>query len=332
MSHKYIAFQNLRSAQVMVIAVAIFVVVGLLAVGMIDVGYILVCRARLQNAADATALAAAQQHVGDSNAGVSEGNAREAAHDEGEVFTDLNWEAARCEIAFGAYQDGAFVEQEDSVQATAVQARTVRDGAAPGGALGMFFAPLVGINSMDVDAVAVAGVSSGIRTIRGSLAPFGVEESSMGAEGEEMDIYPDGNAKLNIPGNFGCLDLDGGSNQTQDLIDWLNEGYPGEVTIDPEVGYVWIRGNPGLVGALNAPVTAKIGDVIFVAIYDQINDLGGNNADFRIVKFAAVKILDAQITGNDKRIHALVQRIVSLPNCETDSSLDDNICKVSLVR
>ena len=117
-----------RAGQVVIIGAAAILVVSIFAVLTIDVGHAVYTRSVLQNAADAAALAAAHKLVEARNAGEDEEDAREAACEEAVNFGAKNSGSAGFEVAFGSYEDGQFVEQDDSVEASAVQVVAVEPG------------------------------------------------------------------------------------------------------------------------------------------------------------------------------------------------------------
>jgi len=320
--------QNPRRGQVIVLGAAALLVVGIVAAFSIDIGYIVCARTRLQNAADAASLAAAQKIVEERNSGTAEEEARAAATVVAGQFVSANWEEAGWQIAFGILDDGEFVEVDTDQAATMVQVATFRNEEAPGGPLAMFFAPIVGIDTQELTTSASCQVATGIRTIRGGLSPFAVFHEDIMPLGELMVIYDDDKV---APGNCGLLNLDGGANGTDELEEWILNGYDGTVEIDPDLGYLWIEGTPGVRSALKSALEERIGDIILVCVYDQVVEQG-SNANYRIIKFVAVTLTDVRLTGKNKHVDGRVERIVYLADCETDDSFDDNLCKIQLVR
>jgi len=314
-----------RNGQVIVLAVIVLVVMIMLAAVAIDGGYIMCTRARLQNAADAGSVAGALELVARLNGGASEADARTAAEVEAQSIAAANWDAARCEVLFGTYEGGQFVEQGVETPATAVQVTMYRDEGASGGPLALLFAPIMGLNAVDVDAHAVSETALGIRVLRCGLGPFAVDKNIVVAPGQTMKIYwPD----LIVPGCFGLLNLDGGSLGTPELEDWILNGYDGEVALGPD-GYLWINGTTGWRAALKDEVQQRIGEIMFICIYDQVTGKG-SNGNFRVIGFAAVRLTYCDLTGKNPYIDGVVQRIVSVPDCETGGPLY-NLCKVQLV-
>ncbi|MDA2917490.1 hypothetical protein MYX64_11740, partial [Nitrospinae bacterium AH_259_B05_G02_I21] len=114
------------------------------------------------------------------------------------------------------------------------------------------FAPVLGIVTADVAAVAVARVERRIiGSGPGNLLPFGVNQNLVDSDGDgnydlgfTVDIYPHPQS----PGTFGLLDLDGGDNSTADTIDWVENGYDDVFVIPESAGYVNVEGDPGISG------------------------------------------------------------------------------------
>lgn len=315
-----------RHGQVLVMAVFAVFVIGLVAALAIDVGYIMCTRARLQNAADAGSLAGALELVEQRNGGASESSARAAAEAEAQDIAAVNWGVARCEVLFGTYEDGEFEEQGPGTPASALQVNMYRDEGAAGGPLALFFAPIMGLDTVVVDAGAVSDVERGLSSVTAILAPFAVHEDDVPGAGEDFKFYLHDTI---VPGCFGLLNLDGGSSGTPELRDWILDGYPGEIALDPETDCLWIEGTPGWRSALKSALQERLGDVIYICVYDEVEGQG-SNANFRIIKFAAAELLDFKLTGNDKYIEGELERQVNVPFCEVGGP-DLNLCKVQLV-
>ncbi len=92
------------------------------------------------------------------------------------------------------------------------------------------------------------------------------------------------------PGNWGVIDFDGGANSNSDTQDWVENGYPGEV----EPG--WFEGDTGAFSQ-SLPISAVVGKEIQLPVFDDYNQLGGSNAEFRIIGFVTVVIVDFKSNG-----------------------------------
>ena len=319
-----------RNGQVLIVAAVGLVVLGVVAALAVDVGYLYCARARLQNAADAATLAAAEKLVEERNAGAAESAARSAAATEAQAIVAANWAQAGWQVAFGTFEGGTFVQQGEGTAATAVRVVAHRKSDAPGGALSLFFAPLAGIQTVEVSAPAVSRFSTDVGTIRNSmdLVPFAVYKDDVVAPGQVMTVYDHGQV---APGNFGLLNFDGGSLGTPELWDWILNGYRGEVTIDPATGCTWFTGECGFRAAIKSAVQERMGDLVIVCVYDQVTGQG-SNANFRIIRFLAVTLTECKLTGKDPYIKARVEQMVNVPDGESGGPPNGNLCVIKLVQ
>ncbi len=89
-------------------------------------------------------------------------------------------------------------------------------------------------------------------------------------------------------GNWGVLDFNGGSNPTGETIDWIRNGYGGEIDL-ATVGT--LPGNPGAPsgGSLESAMTDTVGQVITLPIYDSVT-ANGNNSAFHITGFVSAQL------------------------------------------
>ena len=319
-----------RQGQILVLAAVILVVLILIAALVVDVGYAFVMRAQLQNAADAASLAAVQELIAQRYQGESEEEARSAATAEAQVFVDTNCAGSGFEVAFGTIDEGGeLVEQGSDVTATAACVVASRNDSAPAGSLSLFFAPFMGMNSLSVSASATCEAASNIMSIDGGLSPFAVYEGDVPAVGETMIFFDN---QEPVPGCFGLLSLDGGSCATSELLEWIVEGYDGGITIDPELGYVMVGGDPGFRAALASALQQRVGDLLIVCVYDQVTGQG-SNAQFRIVSFLSIELIGFRLTGTNKYIEARVTAIRSIHDAQSGGvGNSSNFCKVQLVR
>jgi Flp pilus assembly protein TadG len=183
-----------RRGQIIVLFAALLVpVLGLILAFATDIGNLVVERGRLQNAADAAALAGAHVLAAQRADGTGESDARALATATAEAVHNENRSAAAPEVQFGVYEDGAFTEADTGTTATAVRVYSRRNESAPGGPLAFFFAPLLGIDDDPVGAASIAAISNKITGV-GGLAPFAVHESiAAGASpGDILTVYPAG--------------------------------------------------------------------------------------------------------------------------------------------
>ena len=325
-----------RAGQALVIMVSAVVILVVVAALTIDIGQLIFSRARLQNASDAAALAAAHELVLRRDAGVTETNARTAAAAEAFNLVQLNWIAPRAEVYFGKYESGQFTPMDESYTASAIKVITFRDDLAPGGPVGAVFGSMMGIDELSIEGAAVSQLARGITAITGDLRPFAVHKDDIKPAGQIFRI-PLGNWTVSedgeeiAPGNFGLLNLNGGALGTDELITWIQNGYDGTCSIDPDVGYTWIPGTCGVRQAIVSEIEALIGQMVFVCVYDMVTG-EGSNATFRIIWFAGGIIRDIKFAGPNSYIEVEMVRLSYVPQAEVGDVPDSNLVKIQLVQ
>ncbi len=327
-----------RRGQVIVLAPVVLAVLGGILALTTDVGQMVVWRARVQNGADAAALAAIHTLVSERLDGAEEAEARAAATTEAAAIAEANAAGAGMTIAFGTYGGGAFSELDDGTAATAVLVTAFRNPDAPGGRLPLIFAPLVGVNACDVSGAAICEVTADINGILGGLSPFAVPEDRLVPPGGQIVFYP-GDSEVHdglggvmlVPGAWGLLNLDGGALGTDELVDWIENGFEGTVRLDPETGYAWVNGTTGFRAALQNPMRAKIGDSLIVVIYDDVRGTG-SNTNFRAVGFMRITITEVKLVGQGKHISCVVAEIGMFHDLIAGlGTASPNILKIQLV-
>jgi Flp pilus assembly protein TadG len=101
----------------------------------------------------------------------------------------------------------------------------------------------------------------------------------------------------NAPGNWGVMDFDGGANSNSDIQDWTLNGYPGEVSISPPT----VEGDTGAFSnSLDTELSAlkSSGAWFGLPVFDSVTG-NGSNAEFRLVAFVSVKLVDFRANGTE---------------------------------
>ena len=93
-----------------------------------------------------------------------------------------------------------------------------------------------------------------------------------------------------VPGNWGVLDFDGGANRTPDLQNWINNGYPGKVSIGQE-----FNGDPGIPSPA-LQMNTVVGKTISVPVFDDMR-LQGSTSIFRIASFVTMDVISERLNG-----------------------------------
>lgn len=222
----------------------------------------------------------------------------------------------------------------------------VRRNAAINGPIDLYFAGIFGITEKEVSARAVATFKNGVvgfsanpETGTSSLLPlalhvdawtnllsgafthgdgYGYNEAnnSVSANGDdinELSMYPDGGGAQLPPGSFGTVDFGDGGNSAADLarqiLFGVNEAdmayHGGEITLG-EDGTLTLEGDTGLSAGIQDELQEIIGIPRTIPLFDFVEN-PGNNARFRIVGFAGIRIMHVRLNGNPNQKHVLIQ-------------------------
>jgi hypothetical protein len=84
------------------------------------------------------------------------------------------------------------------------------------------------------------------------------------------------------------------------LAEWMVNGYPGEVSVNTGSGRTWMRGDNGVKNYPVAITQARVGDVLLIAIYDEMETLYVGKGYFRIKRLVSFLVTDVIATGNPK--------------------------------
>ncbi len=207
--------------------------------------------------------------------------------------------------------------------------------------ISLFFAPVLGIFSADLSVTAAATFSSKDTVGFGegsTLLPFAVKiedwealrdgggednwtvdpetgDVSPGSDGiPEMRMFPEKeNAGGGItPGNFGTVDIGNNNNSARDLWRQIRDGpsaedfsyYPdSELKLDPNSGTLSLNGDTGMTTSMKTPLNDVIrkGKSRTIFLYEATSGQG-NQTQFTINGFAGIRVMDVNLTGNDKSV------------------------------
>lgn len=318
-----------RGAVAPMAAVLMTVLVGMLAFA-IDIGYIASVQAELQNAADSAALAGAQQLQSPFVQFYAPGQTQQSTIYT-QVTTDTTNPISPIPTAqrFAAYNQAGGVSVQlltsditfryydgtnASVPATValfpntVQVTTRRDGTA-NTPLGLFFAQIFGISTINLTATASATIYAGdvssLQVIPGVnahilpvaldvnvwtnyakgnlLSPWLTSNISTGPNGNpQLQVYP---FATNTPGSFGLLDVGVPSNNAPAFRSWINSGStPNDISyllshnllpVSPTVPEPWKVG-PGLKSTLVSNFASQMGVPNLIPLFAPVSPTGSN--------------------------------------------------------
>jgi len=125
----------------------------------------------------------------------------------------------------------------------------------------------------------------------------------------ELKIFPEIKDKSGIvPGNFGTVDIGTAANSTAELCRQIRQGpsdedlgyHGGEIALDAD-GTLALGGDTGLSVSIKDALKEIVGQPRTILLYDQVTGQG-NTASFRIVGFAGIRVVDFDLTSENKYI------------------------------
>jgi Flp pilus assembly protein TadG len=345
-----------RGAMVVLIAAALLMIFAFVAFT-VDIGWLMVTKTQLQNTADAAALGSAMNLIQGfgpgatltqsgvtttaQNAAVSVSAANKAG-DINSVFCN-----GTRDVQVGQYQwNGTAWTMNWGVTPYNMSRVTLhRDIPGTGGdrPLPLFFAPVLGDTTANVEATATAAMLPGIgfkitpasSTLTAGILPIALDVGTWnnlmagigtdnytynpstgtvtpGPDGIlEVDLYPSG-SNLMPPGNRGTVDIGTTNNGTSDLVRQILYGLSAS-DLAPYGGQLiftnvplQLDGNPGLSAALQNSLNQIIGQPRAIPIFSQVSGPGAN-AVYTIVKFVGVRVLNAKLSGSPSQKHVTIQ-------------------------
>jgi hypothetical protein len=241
------------------------------------------------------------------------------------------------------YQEPLSTVNPDSYNSVRVRVRRDKERNGP---IGLFFARIMGLYTADVAAEATATFEDGVtgfkvtpNTSNADLMPFALSvdvwksllagtsavgdqyafdpatgEVEFGSDGVlEINFYPGAGPTQLPPGNFGTVDIGGSDNSTADICRQLLEGvnaddlayHGGELKLGDD-GTLTLDGDTGMSVGFKAALEAIIGKPRIIPVFDTVVGTG-DTAQFTVVGFAGVRILDVDLTGAPDSLYLMIQ-------------------------
>ncbi|MFH1920983.1 MAG: pilus assembly protein TadG-related protein [Planctomycetota bacterium] len=235
--------------------------------------------------------------------------------------------------------------------ANAVQV-LVRKSAGQNGEVPLFFARALGVGGSALEATATAALLNDFKgftlpgsgenlgmlpialdldTWNGLLAGVGTDSWTWDAGLEQVTAGSDGILEVNLfpqgtgsPGNRGTVDIGSNNNSTADIARQITQGvneadlayHGGELVLD-ENGELFLNGDTGISAGVKDELASIKGQPKIVPIFSEVTG-PGNNAQYTIVAFAGVRILEVKLTGcmNSKRVTiqpAIIKTLGGIP-------------------
>jgi len=235
----------------------------------------------------------------------------------------------------------------------------VRRTADLNGNVPLFFAPLLGIKSLSTMTEATAALINNFRGFRApdngdnlGMLPFALDIDTWndllagngpddwtwdaqynkiveGSDGIlEVNLYPQGTGS---PGNRGTVDIGSSNNSTSDIARQITDGvtpedlafHGGSLQLD-ENGELQLNADTGISAGVKDELDSIKGQPRVIPVFAQVFG-NGNNAQYVIVQFIGVRIMDVKLTGqmNSKRVIVQPANIVAsggIPSNDTEQT------------
>ena len=226
------------------------------------------------------------------------------------------------------------------LMANAVEVR-VRRTSDLNGEVPMFFARALGFDSRAAEATATAAMLTNIIGFKPpsngenlDVLPFALDQETwndlMAGVGDDdwrwdpetKDVVPgsDGILEVNLfpqgtgsPGNRGTVDIGPSNNSTADLRRQIETGITaedlayigGSLELD-ENGQLFLNGDTGISAGMKDALASIIGKQRTILIFSDVSG-PGNNAEYTIVAFVGVRLLDVKLTGSMSSKRVMIQ-------------------------
>ena len=329
-----------RAATLVLAVVLLTLLLGMVAFA-VDLGYIVLVRTQLQVAADSAAMSGTAKIVETGSEVVETAQYFADRHSAGNCRVALNAD----DVEFGHWSFATRVFDSASATINALRVTTRRDETS-GGEAPLFFARVLGKESHAVTAQAVAAFVDNFGGFRVppdknlQALPFALKKSTCeemlagngsddwGWDPESGRVTPGGDGIAEVilfpqatgaAGNFGTVDIGNPNNSTADLARQIRDGISaadldyigGSLELD-EHGTLELNGDPGISAGIEDELASICGEPRIICVYDQVAG-PGNNAQYRIVQFVGVCIMEVTLTGNksDKRVVIQPARVVT---------------------
>jgi Flp pilus assembly protein TadG len=348
-----------RRGNVLVLSATLMIVLVALVAFAVDIGYMQVAKAELQRTADAAAIAAAWELIKPENS-TSTDNSVQCTNARGKavqfaaanpVLTTApavdsnNSNSTDGDVVIGYLSEPSNPSSSFDtllpLQANAVKVRVRKTAASSNGAVPLFFARSLGLQSQDMQATATAALMTnfgGFKTPSNGtnlqILPFALDKTTWdgmlagggtdnyhwdadqhqvvsGSDGvREVNLYPQGTGS---PGNRGTVDIGSCNNSTNDIarqiVYGINEAdlahHGGKLEFNAQ-GKLPLNGDTGISAGVKDELASIIGQPRIIPIFESVCG-PGNNAEYQIVQFAGIRIVDVNLTGKMSNKKLIIQ-------------------------
>lgn len=248
------------------------------------------------------------------------------------------------DVVFGYisdFQDSTSAFQTNSSNGyNAIKVR-LRKNSSINGEVPYFFARVFGMHGQQLESEAIAGL---VRDVKGFLAPadgsnigilpyaldhqtwidfvanVGTDNYRWNATTKTIEVGSDGLVEVNLfpqgtgsPGNRGTVDIGGSNNSTSDIArqilygispsDFAALGHPLEFDAN---GKLYLNGDTGISAGVKDELAAIKGQPRIIPIFESVSG-NGNNANYTIVKWQGIRIMNVKLTGSMSQKNVMIQ-------------------------
>ncbi len=248
------------------------------------------------------------------------------------------------DVVFGYISDfknsqSAF--QTDSANGyNAVKVR-LRKNSSANGEVPYFFARIFGVNSQSLTSEATAGLICDVKGFEApsdgtnlGILPYALDlqtwnlliansgsdsycwnattkQVEAGADGlVEVNLFPQGTGS---PGNRGTVDIGSCNNSTADIARQIVDGissadlahHGGSLEFD-SCGKLYLNGDTGISAGVKDELTSIKGQPRAIPIFSAVSG-NGNNANYTIVKWQGIRIVNVKLTGSMSQKNVMIQ-------------------------
>ncbi len=142
---------------------------------------------------------------------------------------------------------------------------------------------------------------------------FNANNSSVTSGGDgikEVNLYPQGTGS---PGNRGTVDIGGANNSTSDLSRQIVDGISSQDLIDlgkplllGDTGSMTLNGDTGISAGVKDELASIIGQTRIIPVFSTVTG-NGNNANYNIVRWVGIRVMDVKLTGSMSSKYLMVQ-------------------------
>jgi Flp pilus assembly protein TadG len=159
-----------------------------------------------------------------------------------------------------------------------------------------------------------------LQTWNGLIANSGTDSYRWNTESKQVEEGPDGLVEVNLfpqgtgsPGNRGTIDIGSSNNSTADIARQILHGispsdleyHGGKLEFNAE-GTLALNGDTGISAGVKDELASIKGEPRIIPIFSTVSG-NGNNANYTIVKWQGIRIVNVKLTGSMSQKNVTIQ-------------------------